>query len=47
MQLMTIRLTFMKIVLEHIADQHKLNPLGRKCEKLIKEIDMKIYEVEH
>jgi len=47
MQLMTLRLKFMRIVLEYIYDQNKLNPLGSKCTKLIREIDLKIYEIEH
>lgn len=47
MQLMTIRLKFMKIVLQYIYDQNKLNALGRECTKLIKEVDLKIHEVEN
>lgn len=47
MQLMTIRLKFMKIVLQYIYDQNKLNDLGGQCKALIKEIDLKTYEVEH
>lgn len=47
MQLMTLRLRFMRIVLEYIYDQNRLNAMGGKCSKLIKEIDLKIYEIEH
>lgn len=47
MQLMDIRLRFMRIVLQYIYDQNKLNALGSQCKALIKEVDLKLYEIKH